>query len=250
MSPSKPSIRNYTVDRDLVNLGETVTLKWETDAASVQLCNLYKLLHSICLPVATSGSTTISIGNARRDHDVQSFGLIAGSGPNLTGEMVSRELAITVKCPASWFLTNPPDECARPATRFSAIAQRFERGWMIELQREKRIFLLFEDSSQGNPYNEAQDTWQAGMPDTDLNILPPIGMSQPKHGLGLVWRTLNRKDREMLGWATQPELAYDAVFQCNAGIGDAYARCYLLSPDSRVIVLGRGTFYHWSIFPH
>jgi hypothetical protein len=54
--------------------------------------------------------------------------------------------------------------------------------------------------------------------------------------------------REMLGWATEPEFVYDAMFQCNAGRGDVYTRCYLLSPEGEVLVLSRGTLYQWRVY--
>ena len=88
-----------------------------------------------------------------------------------------------------------------------------------------------------------EDRWTSDQPDYDSTITAPEGLMQPVRGFGLVWREVLGEPDEVsangldLGWATAPEVGYEAIWQSYQGgllITDDQGRAHLLSEDNRV----------------
>jgi len=112
--------------------------------------------------------------------------------------------------------TELPDElgCAVEAGVGTLVAfQPFESGAMFWRQDERRIYVL-----QGNgTWIGYEDTWVEGQPEADPSLVPPEGLYQPIHGFGKVWREQLGGPAAQIGWATQPEYAFDTVIQAFSG---------------------------------
>jgi hypothetical protein len=94
------------------------------------------------------------------------------------------------------------------ASIFGMAAQPFERGTMIWRGDTHSIYAL----AASGQFWQVPDTWAEGQPADDPAFAPPAGALQPVRGFGLVWRS-NPAIREALGWATQPEAAFDGYWQ-------------------------------------
>jgi len=80
--------------------------------------------------------------------------------------------------------------------------QTFQNGVMFWRSDTDVIYVVFKDGT----WQQFNDTWQEGQPETDPNIVPPAGLYQPKRGFGKLWRE-NAVVRSKLGWATIDERA-------------------------------------------
>ena len=87
------------------------------------------------------------------------------------------------------------------------VQQGFERGEMI--WRSNGIIYSFPSTGT---YYAIPDTWTEGMPETDPNLAPPAGYSQPIRGFGLAWRS-NETLKNALGWAINAENQYPSFWQ-------------------------------------
>ena len=147
-----------------------------------------------------------------------------------------------------WFFNNTVGECAGQVLNTWAVFQRFERGLMVWFQEGGRTFILHDDGSLIRPMYEAIDGANTPLPEPDASIVPPPGMYQPVLGFGKFWRGLvpgYEWVRERLGWATQPEVGFSALLQCNTLNGPA-ARCYFTGPRDEVLVMTRGAERYWA----
>jgi LysM repeat protein len=106
----------------------------------------------------------------------------------------------------------------------------FENGFMFWLEDTNQIYALTNaDSPLGGTYRVFQDTWTEGMPETDPNLQPPEGLTQPDRNLGHAWRNFNLQDS--LGWGTGTTQNYTALV-----VRDGETMI-ISSPDNRVYQL-------------
>ncbi len=95
------------------------------------------------------------------------------------------------------------------------------------------------------------DSWEPGIPETDLALRPPEGLFQPSRGFGMLWRgeieipqmgeSRTVDGLSLIGWATGRVFEYDARYQCeslNENFG--FFNCHLELPDGRLSVLPGG----------
>ena len=87
------------------------------------------------------------------------------------------------------------------------VQQSFERGELI--WRDNGIIYAFPSTGT---YYAIPDTWTDGMPETDPNLVPPAGYTQPIRGFGLAWRS-NETLKNALGWAINAENQYPSYWQ-------------------------------------
>lgn len=149
-----------------------------------------------------------------------------------------------------WFFDNPVLECAATLLNTWAVLQPFEHGLMVWFQEGGRTLVLTDDRSAFKPYQAVTDPNSTDLPGPDPSLVPPEGRYQPVLGFARFWRGLAPDSawiRERLGWATAPEAAYSAFWQCNLAAGDA-ARCYFNGPRDEIIVLARGAAAYWAYF--
>ncbi len=229
-------IDSLEADPATIDPGDSVTLTW---AARGEWATLYTILPDGTLgewwEVALEGSRTVT--TSERVRNVARYALFAGDGDRTE----SMTVAIAVRCTAEWFFAPEPDMCPQDAAVSTAAAyQPFEGGDMIWLGQYDWIYVLFDD--QGIPaYATFANLWEEGMPESDPDIAPPEGRTQPVRGFGLVWRgELDAAEyyqvRERLGWATAPERGYTALYQCDSA--PKYTTCYVSGPGGEIYELG------------
>ena len=204
-----PLIEFFQANVEETDPGRSITLEWSTtNAITVTLWHLAPTgQFSNFWAVSESGSFDYPV--AMQERNRTTFALSATDGQG-NSEMAT--VAVTLRCPDEWFFAGPPDICPATAAHYSAGAeQQFERGTMIWISAENRIYVLFGDGQQ-NAWMTYTDDWNQGAPENDPDLAPPSGMYQPVRGFGLVWREQpGVKDR--LGWAVTEESAHDTAIQ-------------------------------------
>lgn len=115
-----------------------------------------------------------------------------------------------------WFFSNPfrADCPLEPARTTDASFQQFEYGYMVWVQAEDAIYVLYDDP-QPPRWERYPDDWdERGQPPDppESNDVQPYSW-QPRRGFGLIWRE-NPQVRQRLGWAIQEwEYSYSMEVQ-------------------------------------
>lgn len=149
-----------------------------------------------------------------------------------------------------WFFENPANECADFIHNTWTVLQPFEHGLMVWSQDRGQTWVLLDAGEPFKPYVLVSDPLGLPLPGPDASIVPPEGLLQPELGFALYWRGLvpgTEWVRAALGWATAPETAYSAFWQCNTNTGSA-ARCYFNGPRDEIIVMTAGDVLYWTYF--
>jgi hypothetical protein len=156
----------------------------------------------------------------------------------------------TFNCLDVWFFPNGPASCPQaPAVTGQAAIQHFEHGIMLWFQPRDSIFVLYIDDHFSPKWDQRQDNYVDGQPESDPNLVPPTGKFQPIRGFGLVWRDDEYQPlvrvRDRLGWAIDEEELFSGAFQCNSAI--KYTTCYLKDNRGRTIELKpeRSAWNYW-----
>jgi hypothetical protein len=159
----------------------------------------------------TTGTLTITAGDGTGS--AEKFVLRISDGLNIR----EAETSITLSCGREWFFNeSPPTECpAASVASTQAAEQGFERGWIYWIQSTGKMYVLYEDG-KSPAWEIYDDTWSTSEPETDPSLTPPSGLTQPKRGIGKVWRT-NTTVRDRLGWGVGDEVGYSGDFQQAAG---------------------------------
>ncbi|MBN1813452.1 MAG: hypothetical protein JXA14_16565 [Anaerolineae bacterium] len=133
------------------------------------------------------------------------------------GNAVSNTIWAEWPCEYAYFFEPAPAACPlyEPSATWAA-EQPFENGrmaWLEEVRGEtfvtqRQILVFYNDGK----YEQYQDAWMEGQPESDPSIVPPSGLYQPIRGFGKVWRE-NTSVRDNLGWATVPEQGFDSFWQ-------------------------------------
>lgn len=117
-------------------------------------------------------------------------------------------------CMTEWAIDDIAPACPETTTTSLAVYQRFEGGFMLWIEALDKVYT---SDWNGNAHHAFDDTYVAGRDRIeDRHITPAPGRYQPTHGLGKVWRE-NRVVRDYLGWATEREINYTAVWQNGRG---------------------------------
>jgi len=114
---------------------------------------------------------------------------------------------------AGWLAATPQPNldlgCPRsPGVQTAGAWEPFERGQMLWRKDVLRVMVL-EDNGRWAVY---EDNWHEGDAAWDASLNAPAELFQPVRGFGLVWRE-QPGVRDALGWATQPEVSFDASVQ-------------------------------------
>lgn len=229
----------FTTISQAIAPGENVTLTWRVFGADD--ITIYRVDedgdYEREWPVEREGRLTVSTSPQRTDG--AEFIMIASAGSTL----VEDRLFIEVTCNAQWFFSPPPSACStNPPENSLQVEQSFEGGRMIWVAATSEIYTFFNDSEQPR-WIKLADNFTEEMPERDDSIVPPEGRLQPVRGFGLIWRT-NQRIRDRLGWALQPEAAYDGVIQ-SADNGDTV---YMRTLDGGIIGLTSGG-RDWELIP-
>jgi hypothetical protein len=144
-------------------------------------------------------------------------------------------VSVILRCPEAWFFSPPPDVCPTTPLTSDAAEQHFERGVMIWVQQEDRLYVLYADNQSSPKWEPFTDDWDEGEPVDDPSLVPPGGLYQPVRGFGLVWRD-NPHVRQRLGWATGQEMGFGTVVQRTTL--SKYNSTYIRALDGNVWHLG------------
>ncbi|MBN1311955.1 MAG: hypothetical protein JXB30_11110 [Anaerolineae bacterium] len=207
-----PQIISFTASPDRVSPGDTVKLSWQAVGSKAEMVECLHLDDHPCLPkeylpVPLEGTRSVIIPEDAR-YNVQFVLVAKGNNEN---DRVDKVMLIPVTCPTTWFFEGAPDpetSCPEQEVVTSQAAwQTFEHGTMMWIASTERIHTFFDNSTSGI----RTDQWAPSMPESDPSIVPPDGLYQPIRGFGLVWREF----KDVLGWATAPEFAFEVVYQCS-----------------------------------
>ncbi len=226
--PPQPSISYFRSSDEQAEPGDTVTVEWMTsNAITVTLWHLAPTgQFGRYWDVPKSGSFDYIIDLNERNYS--RFALFASIDAD-NSEMAT--LSILLNCPDDWFFSQAPDICpAFQALSSAGAVQQFESGFMIWIEEEEHIYVLFDDS--GSPgWNTYVDQWDPSDPDRDPTLLPPDDLYQPVRGFGRVWRE-EPGVRDRLGWAVNEEQGYSTIIQRTSYA--KYNETYILALDGGV----------------
>jgi hypothetical protein len=203
-------IHSFRADVDLASPGDTITLSWQWSGGTGGA--IYHLLPAgqLSTPywdVGPAGTLQYTISPERRNYD--SFVLYVHDEGGVAAQQT---VQVDLRCPDDWFFSPAPDICPANAPLVSSGAeQHFERGTMVWVGAEDRIYVLFADG-QGPRWSAYTDEWDEGEPTMDPEIEPPPGLQQPIRGFGLLWRE-EPTVRARLGWAVDQERGYETALQ-------------------------------------
>ncbi|HET7090937.1 MAG TPA: hypothetical protein VFL17_20085, partial [Anaerolineae bacterium] len=270
-----PAILGFTVDPVNAKPGDRVTLSW-TSTGGVT-ATLFEPVccasngGSLARDVPPNGSLTLTL-DAAVERDTLTYILSVSDGE----PSASKSIQIRLPCPDTYFFrpgTNDLECPSGPAVISPAAEQVFERGRMIWIESQDKVYVLLGDGQPNAPgvppdeFSEFEDTWQPGQPESDPALSPPVALFQPLRGFGKVWRSVEWV-RDGLGWALAPEQAFNAVFQrpwqtcLRQNVDGSIESCsgpndavqYLRAVDGRLIrmagfgALGRHSVAQWEFW--
>ncbi len=96
-----------------------------------------------------------------------------------------------------------------PEKGFNAVEQGFYKGYVVNNQDTKTMYIIFTGIGQWTTY---PDTWQPGDPVSNPTLKPPAGWYQPEYGIGKMWRNEDNYSQR-LGWARYPQRSVTATWQ-------------------------------------
>ena len=233
--PGALQIEYFTTNTSSVRPGDTLTLFWSVKGIDKAI--IYRLdangKRGQLWNVGRSGS--LDVNTRPDDREVVQFLLTIGDD----NAHLEQSLAVPVKCSEQWFFEPQPEGCAPgEATVTTQVEQTFERGLMIWVQAQNRIYVLFNDGLRP-AWTYYPDEFRDGQPQDDPSISPPPGLSQPIRGFGLVWRS-HPPVRARLGWATASEAPFDGALQGDATVEGGVM--YLRARNGNILALSdRGT---------
>ncbi len=236
-SAGAPEVEYFVTSDSDVAPGDSVTLLWSLIGADEAIIYRLDAEGERKQFWQIAGRGRLVVATRTTDQDRARFALVAGEGADEIEEILSIPLS---GCTEAWFFAPPPESCAAALPTFTQAAeQSFERGRMVWLAAQKQIYVLFTDD-QTPAWMIFDDNFVDGqtpdrVPEYDN---PPEGMLQPMRGFGLVWRE-NGPVRTRLGWALQPEMAFDGAIQTEID-AEAGASLYLRSAGGTILMLAPG----------
>lgn len=235
INPNAPRIEFFQAAGP-VEPGDAITLLWST--RNVERAVIYQLTpdgdRDRAWNVAPAGRQAVR--TSLSDRAQIEFVIVAGA----VGQEVEQRLIVPIICTVPWFFDPPPQECAdAPPEEAFLIEQRFERGRMVYVRAENRIYALFNDGQRPawirfeDRYNPEEHA------EFDAAFQPPPGLFQPVARLGFLWRG-NDTVRNRLGLAIETEVSFQGATQ-RSRLLDGTAALYITSPDGTILqILGTG----------
>jgi hypothetical protein len=211
--PGALQIEYFTSSATSLAPGDSLTLFWSVKGVDTAI--IYRL---------DAGGKREQLWNVRRagslevetrpsDRGIVQFLLYAGDDST----HIEQSLVVPFTCSETWFFEPQPEGCpSSPPIPSAEVQQTFERGSMIWVQSQARIYVLFNDG-QKPAWAYFPDEFSEGQPESDPAFAPPQGLFQPIRGFGLVWRT-RPGIRDRLGWATSTEMPSDGMLQGDATV--------------------------------
>ena len=247
---SELAIKSFTVNPNPVERGATLTVSWDVPGAARTTLLAMRgptgshgdlwwspASEEFGLPLTFSsatGHTTVLVpGNM--SHQVFRFDLEAIDALGM--KVTANSEDIRLKC-APPLTGQDQTLCPFPAQVVRASYQPFEHGYLIWRGDTQEIFVLLA--------NEAYASGWSLHPTIDLRptlTLAPPELYEPSERFAGLWASDWGKTptalSEILGWATEPEQAYDMTMQFTWGNGGSVPSAVLLLsfPDQHVVSL-------------
>jgi hypothetical protein len=207
------TILSFTVLVEEIADGKRLTFTWQTTGAvRAAIISGTSLRFPQRWEVGPSGTYEVELESTGYNNPPMT--LIAYDG---LGNEVSETIQAEWPCEYDYFFEPAPAACPLydPSATWAA-EQPFENGRMVWLEEvrgetfvtQRQILVFYNDGK----YEQYQDTWMEGQPESDPSIVPPDGLYQPIRGFGKAWRE-NTSVQDGLGWATVPEVGFDSFWQ-------------------------------------
>jgi hypothetical protein len=253
-SGNPPRIFSFTAEKTQDN---GVLFTWEASGIMADICPLLDL--------------EILSYNCRRIYAQSYEGKIVGSeiwpadeiGMPYTGfrlmvegsnyALETAEVPISgLSCSHDWFFGNRTDWCPDIPVTSLAIVQHFEHGQMIWIKKLDKFYIFYDSGLQAWPTN-LDIVFGPLAPnasvDNPLKETPPPGYIEPVGNFGLIWRgeVEGTQDvHERLGWAKEPEIEFETIYQCVVGSDDCdYYPAYVRDAEGKILNL-----YYLTHFGH
>lgn len=183
-SSTAPEIVRFWAEPERVAPGETVTLSWVVVRADqVELRRLFHFYWPIqwWTDLPMSGAQTYTVPDDMREPVY--FELEAGHSASGQWLSLMAQLSVGIICPDEWFFAPAPEGgwCPFPQQLFLAAEQPFEHGYMVWLEDEDRVAVLFNEEDLSWFDND----WDGGLI-CDLGD-PPDGRYHPEEIFGYLW---------------------------------------------------------------
>jgi hypothetical protein len=228
------------------NVGDVLAMSWQATGERAEICPVGASgpIEQRCRAVSVSGSTEWTTDEEAMSYS--GFALRAWYGTVSTLKVV--EVKLQCQNLRQWFFPNPPQNCpaAQAATSYAG-GQYFEHGFMIWTQEPDTFYVFYQgqDAAGFQTFDWVTDRGSAlkpgASPDNRVGEMPPVGLFEPVSGFGMIWRgEINgiRLDvRERLGWATEPEFAFNSAHQCMTLSLMHYWVCFQRGPRGEILRL-------------
>jgi hypothetical protein len=221
-----PTILYFQADVEIADPGDTIHLEWESSGAVLGVLTRMSAGGPIAefWDVEPSGTFTFTISP-----DFRNFISFVLYVENAAGVGAAQGLTIPLTCPDTWFFEPSPEGCpGMPPLYSDGAEQPLAAGVMVWVEAQAYVYVLFDDASSPH-WAIYHDTWD-GEPMCDVGPVPP-GSYQPQRGFGRVWCD-EPGVRDRLGWATEPETAYETAVQRDSA--PKYTTLYLRAADGNV----------------
>jgi hypothetical protein len=206
------------------------------------------------LAIVRAGETYPVIGQSGTWWQIQVgniTGYVSGSYVQVSAVMATPVATVdSYNCPKQvFFSSTPSDVCTGVINHTKAAFQSYQHGFMIWLADSGTIW-VYMDAIPGfqPPWMDVPQSSYAGFPDATGSA--PAGLVQPINGFGRVWANMtdnsSNKLKDRLGWATAPEVSYNATWQ-NL-FRAMHTHTYISVADGRVVDSYDGLAGHyWSL---
>jgi hypothetical protein len=228
------------------NVGDVLTMSWQATGDRAEICPVGPTgpAEDRCRDVALSGSTQWTTDEEAMAYT--GFALRAWAGTANTLSVID----VKLQCQnlRQWFFSDPPQNCpVEQATTSDAAGQYFEHGFMIWTEEPDTFYVFYarQDEEGFQTFDAVLDPGSmlkpGASPDNRVGEQSPAGLLEPVSGFGMVWRGeikgIRADVRERLGWATEPEFAFDSAHQCMTLSLPHYWVCFQRGPRGEILRL-------------
>jgi hypothetical protein len=220
--------------------GDDVVLTWQADGEFISVCpriGTYAIAAGCLNQLPPAGARTVLHRELLGNYTDYQLVVQAQAG------VATAEAPVNVVCPGhdTWFIHPPPALCPdAPPLASNGAAERFERGRMLWLEALDQFYVLINGQpGRAIPLTGPLNFKAGASPDNRAGETPPAGLFEPVSGFGLIWRNEvsgGEGVREQLGWAVEPEAAFQSVHQCERRVGPQW-NCYLRDPEGRSLAI-------------
>lgn len=230
-----PHILSFTVQPNAITVGGTVTVRWDTDAATVTIDELTGTGTQITPPlkVAPKGERNFVVGVSNSNAVL--FRLSASRG-DLTD---TQAIEVTVQCPSLWFFQPSPQGCPpQPAQSSTFYFQTFQNGMAFYVPNTDTLYFLANNGQVASYHNQ----WNPAI--TLPPVAVPAGFTQPVGQIGYTWSFQPWLDGRPLvatfGYGIGQLQVYGGTYQP----GQIANTIYLRGPDNNVygLLLSQGSW--------